>query len=120
MSSSDHSAPYLSKTHQIGQLLHLSDEKGQNPRMNLRQIGKHISRPLATRLKRWGRQEPDLDQLEADVLDEFSIGLFSSRGHVGKGRQEEESFCWRDVFEGFGKVDFDVGTVQSSFDLTPI
>ena len=54
------------------------------------------------------------------MLDEFSIGLFSSRGHVGKGRQEEESFCRRDGLEGFGKVDFDVGTVQSSFDLTPI
>jgi hypothetical protein len=88
--------------------------------MNLCQIGQHIPRPLAARFKRRGRQEPDLDQFETDVFDELSISLFSSRGHVGKGRQEKKTFSRRNVFQGFGKVDFNVDTVQSSFDLAPI
>jgi Mor family transcriptional regulator len=88
--------------------------------MNHCNIRQHVASALAASLKGGGRQESDVDELEANVLDEISVAFFSRRRHVRERRQKEETFGRRDVFKSVGKVDFDVGGRQFYLDFAPI
>ena len=98
----------------------MPNQKGHDPRMSLSQIDEHIPSSLTTRLESRHSQEPDLDELETDVLDKISVRLFSGRGHVGEGGQEKEPLSWRNIFERFEKLDFNVRALQIHLDCPPV